>query len=133
MPYLDGTWCQCVALTYADVLCKHHAGGIGKKSGTTLSGPTVREPEVKPDYGRVASAFALVVATLHFRWLTGTQGAVGHHHADDCAYLGVQLGAARVEQRGDVLVGSKFSAGPDLVALSLIALSSVRMMSALWP
>ncbi len=54
--------------------------------------------------------------------LAGLQGAVGHHHADDAGVLEIEVGAARKEQAGDVLVGSVPTAGPyavDVFALPL--------------
>ena len=63
------------------------------------------------------AALASVAAVTPFQVLTDAQCAVGQHHADDGVHLRVQLDAAGVKQRGDVLMGCQFAAGPNLVAL----------------
>ena len=89
-PYLHGCRRQCGALTYADVLSKHYAGRHREEVGDyVVLGPKVREPEGKPDAGRVAPAFALVVATSPLQMLSSTQGTVRHHHANLSAWPGV--------------------------------------------
>ena len=91
--------------------------GIGKKSGPTLSRShgswTLK---FSPIPGSLRPPLALVGSASPLQVLSGAQGTVGHHHADLGLRFGVELGAAGVEQRGDVLVGCEFSAGPYLVA-----------------